>query len=207
MAESSVAAADEKLSAAQRSKIRKLATPHEMDPSEEAGELNIVPFLDIITNVMMFVLASISVSFTATLDSDAPKAGGAGVQAKIESESLNLTVLIGSDGYYVKGRGGSLAPGCDSTGTGITVPLTNATAEESTSGKKYNPGKLQECARVLKNWCEKNEKDEEQVMISANPNVPFQEVVRVMDALRCDDTEHCDGKGKLFPKVVFTVVK
>ena len=49
----------EKLSAAQRSKIRRLSQPKELAPDEEGGELNIVPFLDIITNVMMFVLATV----------------------------------------------------------------------------------------------------------------------------------------------------
>jgi hypothetical protein len=38
-------------------------------------------------------------------------------------------------------------------------------------------------------------------MVTANPNVPFQEIVRVMDAVRKDE------KGELFPNVVFTVLK
>jgi biopolymer transport protein TolR len=201
MADFNVAADDDKLSAAQRSKIRKIANPHEPDPSEEAGELNIVPFLDIITNVLMFVLASISVSFTVTLDSEAPKAGGGGPTVTIKDESLNLTVLVGSEGYYVKGRGGSLAPGCKDFGSGVTVPLMSASQDESTTGKKFDAGTLQKCARALKDEIERMEHDETQVMISANPNVPFQEVVRVMDALRSDE------KGPLFPKIVFTVVK
>ena len=56
----------EKLSAQQRSKIRRLSQPKELAPDEEGGELNIVPFLDIITNVLMFVLATVTVTFTAT---------------------------------------------------------------------------------------------------------------------------------------------
>ena len=68
-------AEEEKLSASQRAKIRRLSTPQEMDPAEEGGELNIVPFLDIITNVLMFVLATVSVIFTATIDSSPPSRG------------------------------------------------------------------------------------------------------------------------------------
>ena len=48
----------EKLSAAQRSRIRRLSMPKELSPDEEGGELNIIPFLDIITNVLMFVTPS-----------------------------------------------------------------------------------------------------------------------------------------------------
>lgn len=60
---------DEVLSACQRAKIRRLATPPEASPEDEGGELNVVPFLDIITNVLMFVLATVAITFTATIES------------------------------------------------------------------------------------------------------------------------------------------
>ena len=44
------------LTTAQRSKIRRLSQPKELTPDEEGGELNIVPFLDIIMNILIFVL-------------------------------------------------------------------------------------------------------------------------------------------------------
>jgi len=199
----------EKLTAAQRSKIRRLSTPKEAAEGEEAGELNIVPFLDIITNVMMFVLASITVSFTVTLDADAPKGGARGVKAATQEESLNLTVLILQDGYFVKGRAASIASGCTSACTtgncGPTVPRVNAgDPSESSDGKVYDGAGLTKCVRTLKDRLEQDAPAlaaETQVMISANPNVPFQEIVRAMDALRKDD------KGDLFPEVVFTVLK
>ncbi|MBI2393779.1 MAG: biopolymer transporter ExbD [Deltaproteobacteria bacterium] len=190
----------DKLTAAQRSKIRRLSQPKEIAPDEEAGELNIVPFLDIITNVLMFVLASISVTFTISLLADAPKQGKGGV-AKIQEESLNLTVIIASDGYFIKGRAASIAEGCNGIGGGRpTVPRLPAGPTESFDGKKYDIAALQKCARKLKEEVT-NADAEQQVMVTANPNVPFQEIVRVMDAVRKDD------KGELFPNVVFTVLK
>ena len=42
---------DVPLSAAQRSKIRRLSQPREPQPGEEAGELNIIPYLDIIKSL------------------------------------------------------------------------------------------------------------------------------------------------------------
>ncbi|RLB65817.1 MAG: biopolymer transporter ExbD, partial [Deltaproteobacteria bacterium] len=45
---------DVPLSPAQRSKIRRLARWKPPDPGEEAGELNIIPFLDIIMNIVVF---------------------------------------------------------------------------------------------------------------------------------------------------------
>lgn len=192
----------EKLTAAQRSKIRRLSAPKEIAPDEEAGELNIVPFLDIITNVLMFVLASISVTFTVSLIADAPKQGKGGVAAAPQ-ESLNLTVLIVSNGYVIKGRGATIKVGCEGIGSGDppTVPRIAASAGESMQdGLKYDTAGLQRCARKLKNEVE-NADMEQQVMVTANPNIPFQEIVRVMDAVRHDD------KGDLFPNVVFTVLK
>jgi len=98
------------LSAAQRSKIRRLSAPKEMSPDEEGGELNIVPFLDIIMNVLMFVLATVTVTFTATLDTFPPKAGGAGARPPT-TPTLGLTILVVADGFSVKARGGNVSPG------------------------------------------------------------------------------------------------
>ena len=188
------------MSAAQRSKVRRLSAPKHVEQADEAGELNIIPFLDIITNVLMFVLASITVSFTVTLDADAPKGGGKGVRAAVAEESLNLTVIIATDGYIIKGKGASLAPGCEGVGSGVTLPRVMATTVESSDGKKYDQVALRKCARRLKDQVP-NADTERQVMITANPNVPFQEIVRAMDAVRSDE------KGELFPQVVFTVLK
>jgi biopolymer transport protein TolR len=197
----------DKLTAAQRSKIRRLSAPKELAADEEAGELNIIPFLDIITNVLMFVLASVTVSFTVTLDADAPKGGGKGVKAQQTEESLSLTVLILEGGYFVKGRSASIAVGCQTpcmANCGPTVPRIAAGPDESSDGKKYDGPGLTQCVRKLKTQLESDAPqlaEEKQVMITANPNVPFQEVVRAMDALRKDE------KGDLYPDVVFTVLK
>src|SRR5579872_2645382 len=111
-------AAEEKLSAAQRSRIRRLSAPRELAPDEEGGELNIVPFLDIITNVLMFVLATVSVTFTATIDTFPPRAGGAGARPPT-TPTLGLTVIVVGEGFSVKARGGNVAPGCNDTGPGL----------------------------------------------------------------------------------------
>src|SRR5208282_6874988 len=93
----------EKLSAAQRSRIRRLSAPKELAPDEEGGELNIVPFLDIVTNVLMFVLATVSVTFTATIDTFPPRAGGSGARPP-STPTLGLTVLIVGEGISLKAQ-------------------------------------------------------------------------------------------------------
>src|SRR5450631_2604560 len=98
------------LTTAQRSKIRRLSQPKELAPDEEGGELNIVPFLDIIMNVLMFVLATVTTTFLATIDTFPPARGGRG--GKPNQVSLGLTVIVVPDGFAVKAKGGSIAPGC-----------------------------------------------------------------------------------------------
>src|SRR6185369_2435074 len=110
------------LSAAQRSKIRRLSQPIEPAPGEEAGELNVVPYLDIITNIMMFVLASVSVSFIAAIDTTPPSIGGGKVRADVSSKALNLAAFITTQGVSLKTSGGNISTGCDNIGSGVAVP-------------------------------------------------------------------------------------
>jgi hypothetical protein len=177
----------EKLSASQRSKIRRLSAPKELAPDEEGGELNIVPFLDIITNVLMFVLATVTTIFLATITADFPKRGGRG--GAPNTPTLGLTVIVVPDGFSVKARGGSIAQGCHDTGMGITVPKV---------GGDYDYKGLNQCVATVKKESPEEVRDETNFTISANPNIPLQVIVSAIDAVRADS----EG-NTLFPDVQF----
>ena len=181
----------EKLSASQRSRIRRLSAPKELAPDEEGGELNIVPFLDIITNVLMFVLASVAVTFTATIDTFPPKAGGAGARAPT-TPTLGLTVIVVNEGFSVKARGGNVAPGCSDTGPGLAVAKVNG---------QYDYTSLNTCAKRMKNLSP-DFATETQVTISANPNIPYQAIISTIDAVR-----KADNGDDLFPDVNFGLAR
>src|SRR5262245_51862513 len=102
-----------KLSVAQHAIIRRKAKPKQVDVADEGGELNIIPFLDIVVNVLMFLLATITTTFTATIAVPAPRANN-GPSAPGSSEEVNITVKIVRDGYIVGAPGGFLQPGCTS---------------------------------------------------------------------------------------------
>lgn len=178
------------LSAAQRSKIRRLSQPHEHDPSEAGGELNIVPFLDIVTNVLMFVLATIPAVFTVTIESNPPSLGGSGTRAK-EKPTLNLSLLIVADGITMKASGGNIGPGCE-PGAGITVGKREGS---------YDWASLKDCAKKLKD-ASADFKEETTVQILAEPGIDYQTVIGAMDAVR----ETTEGEA-LFPDVNFGVAK
>jgi biopolymer transport protein TolR len=179
-------AESEKLNAAQRSKIRRLSAPKELAPDEEGGELNIVPFLDIIMNVLMFVLATVTTVFLATIATTPPKTGGGHGP---DTPALSLTVIVVPDGFSVKTKGASVAPGCHDTGSGLTVPKASG---------DYDYAGLHNCVITVKKGAPAEVQDETNVTISANPNIPYQVIVATMDALRRDD----EGKD-LFPDVQF----
>jgi biopolymer transport protein TolR len=162
------------LTAAQRGRIRRLSQPRELAPDEEGGELNIVPFLDIVMNILIFVLATIAVTFTAVIETAPPASKGAGVRAEIPSEALNLTVFIVNDGFSLKASGGNIAPGCQGVGSGIAVPK---------AGNDYDYAALTSCAARLKG-ASPDFADETQAYITANPGTEYQTIIAVMDALR-----------------------
>jgi biopolymer transport protein TolR len=168
--------ANERLSTAQIGKIRRMSQPRELSPDEEGGELNIVPYLDIVVNILMFVLSTLAVTFTATIETLPPAAGGKGVRSDKDTKALNLTVLITSDGLGIKAAGGNVAPGCEGIGSGIAIPLKGAT---------YDYDSLTDCAQKLKSSSPDFE-DEMQVYIGANPDIAYQTVISVIDALRSD---------------------
>ena len=94
----------------------------EMDKAEEeeheGGELNLVPYLDILINTIIFLLATTaSVVALANINVNAPRyEGGVAADSATEEEEqkpkLNLTVAISVKGYVVAGSGGVI------TGTG-----------------------------------------------------------------------------------------
>src|ERR1041385_430017 len=167
--------ANERLSVAQLGKVRRLSQPRELSPDEEGGELNIVPYLDIVVNILMFVLSTLAVTFTATIETLPPAAGGRGTRAA-ESKALNLTVLIVNDGFSIKAAGGNVAPGCEGVGSGIAIGMKSG---------KYDYDALTDCAVKLKASSPDFE-DEMQVYISANPSTDYQTVISTIDALRSD---------------------
>ena len=188
----------ERLSAQQRSKIRRLSKPKELAPDEEGGELNIVPFLDIIMNVLMFVLATVSVTFTATIDDVVmARAGGAGQRAPTQP-TLGLSILVVNEGFSVKARGGNVAAGCNDTGPGLAVPRTT-----NSEGKQdYDYNSLNACVKKLK-AASPEFKDETNVSITGNPNIPYQVIIGTIDAVRNAN----DTGEELFPVVSFGVAR
>src|SRR5258708_4999144 len=148
----------EKLSAAQRSRVRRLSMPRELAPDEEGGELNIVPFLDIITNVLMFVLATVAVTFTTIIDTQPPRPAGNSARPP-STPTLSLNVIMLKEGFFVSAIGQRIGPGCTGAGAGLAVgmsqTITRTYTDRVTKEKKtipdYDYPALTQCVENLKN--------------------------------------------------------
>jgi biopolymer transport protein TolR len=180
-----------KLSPRQRSYIRKRANGGQLDPSELVGELNIIPFLDIVINLIMFLLATSEyVLMIAQIESDLPKIARGRKSQESVSTPLNLNVTVTDVGVILTGSGGKLSPGC----TGID-PAGSRSVTVPRKGNTYDWTGLTECASKVKAQFD----EEDTVTVSADPQIQYEHVVAAMDAMR--------GKGKvdLFPKVLVSV--
>lgn len=171
------------LDAAGRMKLRRLVHERELAHEESGGELNVVPFLDIIVNVLIFVLATIAVTFTASLDVKAPSLPGFGHK----SEGLRPTLMVVNEGFAIKTASGNVSSGCEAVGAGVAVPKR---------GGDYDYVALGACMQRLKQEAGL----ETQAFVTANPTVEYQVIIAVLDAVRATPAGE-----PLFPDVSFQV--
>src|SRR5262252_8410709 len=85
---------------------------HVEEIEEEAGELNLVPYMDIVTNIIIFLLASVvnQVSL-GNINVSVPTLASGASAADPEvppKPPLNLTVSVGATGFTVAASGGVL---------------------------------------------------------------------------------------------------
>ncbi len=176
------------LTPVQRAYIRKRTRYDEPDPSELAGELNIVPFLDIVVNLIIFLLATTAaVLAMAEIDAQLPTGRGVGQRGAAPAKTLNLSVTVTESGIIVAGSGGKLAAGCENTQGGRVLTVPN-------QGSRYDWEALTQCvSRVKKEYPE-----EKQVIIQADPMIEYEHIVGAMDAVRKT------GEQMLFPDILLS---
>ena len=170
-----------------RSKERKMREEQE-DEEMENGELNLVPYLDIVTNVIMFLMMTTTFAAAlANINVSAPttSAGGAAAaDSKVPEQELNLTVSISDKGYIIAASGAVLYEN-DVQGRLPTIPKI---------GANYDLAGLTKKMRQIKDH--PSVAGETKVIINANPEITYENVVAAMDAIRAD------GLHVLFPDVI-----
>ncbi|RYZ38051.1 MAG: biopolymer transporter ExbD [Myxococcaceae bacterium] len=155
---------------------------------EEGGELNIVPYLDILMNLIIFMLLSITgLTAFGALNVNAPTYGSASLgtsPGETDVPKLDLQVLISKDGLYVRGNGKEAAA---PEGNAPTLPLR--------ADGTYDYAALNE--RLVKIKAEYPL--ETKVVLVADPAIPYDALIQTMDALR--ETAVPTHRKLLFPDV------
>lgn len=178
------------LSPAQRARIKRIASKHRKS-HEGVGELNVVPFLDVIMNIMLFVLASLAITFTATIRSTPPAHAKGSI---VKPGPITLTLMVTTQGVAIKSSGGNVAPGCESLGPGIAIPAKGL----DTDGQPVlDAPALTSCVARLKR---ESFSDESQVRIAASNGIAYRIIVQTIDAVR-----QTPAGEPMFPDILFTV--
>lgn len=160
-----------------RAQMRRLRNENEA-AEEENGEINLVPYMDIVTNIIIFLLASVvNAAPLGNVNATLPalSGGGAGAAEEPEKPPLNLTVTVGASGFTVAASGGVLP----------VIPK---------KGNEYDYPALTLKLKDIK----KEFSDETKGTFNADATMPYTVVIETLDAMR----EDAEGK-QLFPDITF----
>ncbi len=144
------------------------------------GELNIVPYLDILMNLIIFMLLSMTgLAIFGTLNVNAPNYGTAATATpESNTPKLLLTVLISKKGFFVAGTGAVLSQQAEgqtptsSTDGGPTIPKKS---DGSFDFAVLNT-KMVEIKQAFPS--------ETKVIIGAEADIPYDSLIQTMDAIR-----------------------
>lgn len=160
---------------------------------DDAGhELNLVPYMDIMVNLVLFMLYNITsfLSFTvlnASIPQLSPDAGQA--VAQLQKKSLLLMVRVTEEGFVVD----------PSVQGGPQIPRSQI---PKTSAKAFDFKTLRQQAVSLKQQFP----DETKVLVIAEGSVIYDDIIKSMDSLREEPAVEKTPAKLLFPDVTLSIL-
>ncbi len=157
---------------------------------EEGGELNIVPYLDILMNLIIFMLLSMAGLATfGMLNVNAPNYGAGAGGGPDDKPALTLTVAVAKSGFFIAATGGVL-PG--QTEPSAAAPGAGAPTIPRKADGTYDYDALTAKMMEIKT----NFPTESKVIIAAEADTDYDSLVSTMDA-----TRETPDRKLLFPDV------
>jgi biopolymer transport protein ExbD len=161
---------------------------------EASGDLNLVPYLDIVMNIIMFLLATVSFQAAlANINITLPTAAVAVTAPAAAKPELHLTVAISERGFTIATSGAVLYRGFHLTAEGVSQTTSELPTLPLIAGAPDFDGLSSALAEIKSSY-----PDEERVVLTASPQTPYELVVKTMDAMR-------EQQGRpLFPGVLLS---
>jgi biopolymer transport protein ExbD len=146
---------------------------------EHVGELNLIPYLDVVTNLIMFLMLSITGLISlGVVNVSAPRIAETQVAQAVDPNApkLLLTVAISKTGFYIAGAGGVLGGPPDQANVDATQPPTvplRANGQHDYEALTALLAKIKEHYPLETN-----------LILSADADIPYDILIRTMDASR-----------------------
>ncbi len=167
----------------------------------EPVNLDITPYMDVVFSLVAFILfTSTGLAQIGVVNVNAPRyqdplePGLSKPEDQENKKQLNLTVGVTYKGFFIAGVGGVLgqvdaeSPEGAAEPKGPTIPLltTDAECRDSLAKNLPPPMSCYDTARLTREMVKiKNEFPQEtKIIIYAQPDVPYEVLVQVMDATR-----------------------
>jgi biopolymer transport protein TolR len=188
-----------------RAKARTAMARREEEIEEEeiqGGEINLVPYLDIVTNLMLFLLASVSSGFIlGQIDTTLPDHSTAAAKPPVDptekpdEQPLQLMVSVTKNRmilWSVSGLEGTLQAPKATMGV---VPPTSASDAPAYEYDKLNTALIEIATR---RWGGKKRPEMTyEILLQADGDIPYETVITVMDHMR----RPIPADGKTLPEV------
>jgi biopolymer transport protein ExbD len=158
----------------------------------EGGEINLIPYLDIVTNLMLFLLASVTAGFIlGQIDTTLPDHTPAGQvttpqpDKKPDEQPLQLVVsLTKSEAllWSISGLEGTLLQ------PKARVPRSPGSQGSADPVPHYDYRKLNDAVHEIaaRRWKGKQRlEDTYEIVLQAEPETPYETIIEVMDNVRC----------------------
>jgi biopolymer transport protein TolR len=154
----------------------------------ESGELNLIPYLDIVTNLMLFLLAAAAAGFilgqiNTTLPDHVPADAMAPTDPKVNPDEKPIQLIVSATKqgmilWSISGLEGTLeAPKA-------RVNRRQAKADEAPS---YDYRVLNDALYEIasRRWKGKQRQlDTYEIILQADPDIPYETIVHIMDSVR-----------------------
>ena len=156
---------------------------------EEGGELNIVPYLDSLMNLIIFMLRSMAGLATfGMLNVNAPNYGAGAGGGDTDKPALTLTVAVAKCGFYIAATGGVLPGQTEPSAAPGEGACTIPRKPDGTYNYDALTAKMMEIKTTFPT--------ESKVIIAAEADTDYDSLVSTMDA-----TRETPDRKLLFPDV------